>query len=289
MKQLSDIHEVKQILSRHGFHVSKSLGQNFLIDPTVCPRMAESCGLTKESGVLEVGPGIGVLTQELAARAGKVVAVELDKRLPEVLSETLEEFENVKVVQGDVLKLDLRELIGKEFPEGDVQVCANLPYYITSPVIMRFLEEKLPVKALTVMVQKEAAERICALPGTRACGAVSVAVQYYAEPEVLFHVGRESFFPPPNVDSAVMRLTLRQKKPAELAGCDEKQFFKVVHAAFLQRRKTVGNSLSAGLSMGKEEIRAALRNAEIPENSRAEQLTMAQFGALCRSLYGEEC
>ena len=289
MKQLSDISEVKRILSRHGFHVSKSLGQNFLIDPAVCPRMAESCGLTKESGVLEIGPGIGVLTQELAARAGKVVAIELDKRLPEVLEETLEDFDNVKVVQGDVLKLDLQTLIGQEFPDGDVQVCANLPYYITSPVIMRFLEEKLPIKALTVMVQKEAAERICALPGTRACGAVSVAVQVYAEPEILFPVGRESFFPPPNVDSAVMRLTVRREKPEELAGCNEKQFFKVVHAAFLQRRKTVGNSLSAGLPMGKEEIKQALQEAGIPENSRAEQLTMAQFGALCRALFGEEC
>ena len=284
MKQLSDIREVKQILGRHGFHTSKSLGQNFLIDPSVCPRMAESCGLTEECGVLEVGPGIGVLTQELAARAGKVVAVELDKRLPEVLSETLEEFSNVKVIQGDVLKLDLKQLLHEEFPGGNVQVCANLPYYITSPVIMKFLEEKLPVQALTVMVQKEAAERICARPGTRVCGAVSVAVQYYAEPEILFPVGRESFFPPPNVDSAVMRLTVRQQPPEEVADCDEKQFFRIVHAAFLQRRKTVGNSLSAGLSMGKEAVKKALQAAEIPENSRAEQLTMAQFGALCRAL-----
>ena len=288
MKNLSDIGEVRRILSRHGFHVSKAMGQNFLVNPTVCPRMAEESGLTKTTGVLEIGPGIGVLTRELALRAGKVAAIELDKRLPEVLAETLDDFDNVKIIPGDVLKLDLHQLLAEEFAEMEkIAVCANLPYYITSPVIMKLLEEKLPVETITVMVQKEAAERICAAPGSRACGAVSVAVQYYAEPEILFGVGRNSFLPPPNVDSAVMRLTIRQKPPVELGSVTEDQFFKVVHAAFLQRRKTVRNSLSAGLSMGKDQVETALAAAAIPETARAEQLTMEQFGALAKALFGK--
>ena len=286
MRNLSDIGEVRRILSRHGFHVSKAMGQNFLINPTVCPRMAEESGLDKSTGVLEIGPGIGVLTQELALRAGKVAAIELDKRLPDVLAETLEGFDNVHIISGDVLKLDLHQLLAEEFAEMEhIAVCANLPYYITSPVIMKLLEEKLPIRTITVMVQKEAAVRICAPPGSRECGAVSVAVQFYAEPEILFGVGRNSFLPPPNVDSAVMRLTIRQTPPVELGSVTEDQFFKVVHAAFLQRRKTVRNSLSAGLSVGKDGIQAALEATGIPETARAEQLTMEQFGALTRALF----
>lgn len=288
MQNLSDIGEVKRILSRHGFHFSKSLGQNFLVDPAVCPRMAEESGIDKTMGVIEVGPGFGVLTQQLAMRAGKVVAIELDKRLPDVLAETLSDFDNVKVINDDVMEIDLHKLIAEEFPGMDVVVCANLPYYITSPVIMKILEEKLPIQSLVVMVQKEAAVRICARPGNRECGAVSVAVQYYAEPEILFDVLRDCFFPSPNVDSAVMKLNVRQAPPEELGTVEEKQFFRVVHAAFLQRRKTVLNSLSAGLSMGKEQVRAALAAAEIPENARAEQLTMAQFGRLCKAFLEQE-
>lgn len=288
MRNLSDIGEVKRILSRHGFSFSKSLGQNFLVDPDVCPRMADESGVHKEMGVIEVGPGFGVLTQQLALRAKKVVAIELDKRLPDVLAETLSDFDNVKVINADVMEIDLHKLIEEEFAGMDVVVCANLPYYITSPVIMKILEEKLPIRSLVVMVQKEAAVRICARPGNRECGAVSVAVQYYAEPEILFDVMRDCFFPAPNVDSAVMKLDVRQGPPAEIAGIDEKLFFRVVHAAFLQRRKTVLNSLSAGLSMGKEQIKALLAAADIKENARAEQLTMAQFGDLCRVMANRE-
>lgn len=288
MRNLSDIQEVKRILSRHGFHFSKSLGQNFLIDPEVCPRMAEESGITKDMGVIEVGPGFGVLTQQLALRAGKVVAIEVDKRLPEVLADTLSDFDNVTVYNADVMELDLNELIAREFPGMDVVVCANLPYYITSPVIMKLLEEKLPIRSLVVMVQKEAAVRICAQPGQRECGAVSVAVQYYAEPEILFAVGRDSFFPAPKVDSAVMKLDVRSAPPTVLDGVEEKRFFQVVHAAFSQRRKTVSNSLSSGLSLGKEQVRKALSSAGIPENFRAEQLTLAQFGKLCQELNRQE-
>lgn len=285
MRNLSDIKEVKRILNQHGFQFSKSLGQNFLIDPEVCPRMAEESGVTKETGVIEVGPGFGVLTQQLALRADKVVAIELDKRLPEVLADTLSDFDNVTVVSGDVMEIDLHNLIAEQFPNHkDIVVCANLPYYITSPVIMKLLEERLPVRSLVVMVQKEAAVRICARPGQRECGAVSVAVQYYAEPEILFDVKRDSFFPAPNVDSAVMKLDVRSAPPEVLADLDQKAFFRVVQAAFSQRRKTVCNSLSSGLSLPKDAVKVLLADAGIPETARAEQLTMEQFGALCRAV-----
>ena len=203
---LSDPGRIKEVLSRHGFHFSKALGQNFLINPTVCPRMAQACGAGDCKGVIEVGPGIGVLTWELSQVAEKVCAIELDSRLFPVLEETLAGRDNVKIIPGDVMKLDLAQLIQEEFGGGPVCVCANLPYYITSPVILRLLEEHLPLTSITVMVQKEAAARLCAAPGSKECGAVSVAVHYRSKPQVLFPVGRGSFMPPPKVDSAVLRL-----------------------------------------------------------------------------------
>lgn len=280
---LSNINTIRAILSRHGFTFSKKLGQNFLINPTVCPRMAEACGAGAGTGVLEVGPGIGVLTTELAARAEKVCAVELDSRLLPVLSETLAEHHNVHVVQGDVMELDLHTLLEQEFGGLKIAVCANLPYYITSPVIMKLLQDRLPVDSLTVMVQKEAAERLCAEPGTRACGAVSAAVWYYAEPDLLFPVGRGSFLPSPNVDSAVIHLRVRQKPPVEVA--DEAFFFRVVKAAFGQRRKAAANSISAGLSVPKSSVQAALQSLSLPEKLRAEQFTLEQFAELSNALY----
>ncbi len=282
MDRLSDISTVKSILARHGFQFSKALGQNFLINPSVCPRMAEQCGADSQTGVLEIGPGIGVLTRELASRAGKVVAVELDQRLLPVLEETLAQYPNAEIVHGDVMKLDLHRLLAEKFSGMNVVVCANLPYYITSPVIMRLLEEKLPVKAVTVMVQKEAADRLCALPGTRACGAVSIAVQYYAEPEILFQVSRGSFLPPPNVDSTVIRLNIRETPSVEVV--DENSFFRVVRAAFGQRRKTLGNSLSSGLGVPKERLGNAMETVGIASNMRAEQLSMEQFACLANEL-----
>lgn len=285
MKNLSDLSTIKKILARHGFQFSKALGQNFLIDPSVCPRMAQECGVDSQSGVLEIGPGFGVLTQELAARAQKVVAVELDHRLPAVLAETLEGFANVTVIHGDVLQLDLPALLRGQFPDMPVFVCANLPYYITSPVIMKLLEERLPVQSITVMVQKEAAVRICAQPGKRQCGAVSVAVQYYAKPDLLFDVPRSSFYPAPNVDSAVIRLAVREQPPVSLGGAAEADFFRLVRAAFGQRRKTILNALSARLPMEKTLLSKRLEEAGIPANARAEQLTLEQFGTLCRTLF----
>lgn len=286
MNSLSNISTIKEILGRHGFHFSKALGQNFLINPTVCPRMAEESGASPESGVLEVGPGIGVLTRELAESAKKVVSVELDRRLLPVLEETLADYDNVTIVNEDVLKLDIKELLEREFAGMSVSVCANLPYYITSPVIMRFLEERLNITALTVMVQKEAARRICAKPGTRECGAVTIAVHYYAEPEILFEVSRGSFLPAPNVDSSVIRLTLRREPAVQVD--DEAGFFSLVRAAFGQRRKTMLNSVSAGLSLPKETVGAALDAAGLDRRVRAEQLTMRNFADLFTCLKSQK-
>lgn len=282
MEKLSNINTVKEILSKHGFTFSKALGQNFLINPSVCPRMAMECGVDENSGVIEVGPGIGVLTNELAKRAKKVIAVELDKRLLPVLEETLGEYENVKVINEDVMKLDLNKLIEEEFEEMNVCVCANLPYYITSPIVMRLLEEKLNVSSITVMVQKEAAQRICANVGTRQCGAVTAAVWYYSEPELLFNVSSGSFMPAPKVDSAVIRLNIRKEPPVSVKS--EEVFFKTIKAAFSQRRKNIANSLSGGLSVGKQEIISVLEDCGIPASKRAEELTLENLGKIADRL-----
>ncbi len=279
---LSDPGKIKEILTRHGFHFSKALGQNFLINPTVCPRMAEASGAGECRGVIEVGPGIGVLTWELAQVAPKVAAIELDERLFPVLEETLSQCSNVTVVPGDVMKLDLHQLIDQEFDGGPVCVCANLPYYITSPVILRLLEEKLPLTSITVMVQKEAAQRLCAAPGTRECGAVSVAVHYRSKPQMLFSVGRGSFLPSPKVDSAVIRLDLLQEPQVQVE--DEDWFFQVSRSAFAQRRKTAANSISATLHLPKPQVETALVAAGAQENVRAERLTLEQLGELSNQL-----
>ena len=284
MSHLSDPGQIKEVLSRHRFHFSKALGQNFLINGSVCPRMAAECGAGECEGVIEVGPGIGVLTWELSQVAKKVTAIELDQRLFPVLEETLADCDNVKIVPGDVMKLDLHQLIQEEFGGGPVCVCANLPYYITSPVILRLLEEELPITAITVMVQKEAAQRLCAPPGSRECGAVSVAVHYRSVPQVLFPVGRGSFMPPPNVDSAVIRLDLRKDPPVEVR--NEEWFFKVSRAAFAQRRKTAANSISATLGVPKAQVEETLTASGIPANIRAERLTLEQLAVLSNGLLG---
>ena len=283
MSELSNISNIKEILSRHGFNFSKSMGQNFLINPNICPKMAKSCGVTKNDSVLEIGPGIGVLTFELASLANKVVAVELDKRLIPVLNETLNEFNNVKIINSDILKIDIKNLIEKEFSGQRIFVCANLPYYITSPVIMKLLESKLPIESITVMVQKEAAERICAEPGTRNSGAISLAVRYYSDPKILFNVSRGSFLPSPNVDSTVIKLSLLKTPPVSVK--DEKLFFNTIKASFSKRRKTILNSLSAGLSIPKEVTSDMLKRSSLSNNLRAEQLTLENFAAISNNLY----
>lgn len=281
MDKLSDIGTIKSILSRHGFSFSKGLGQNFLINPTVCPRMAENAVASPEDGVLEVGPGIGVLTRELSLRAKKVVSVELDTRLLPVLAETLDGCDNVSVINDDILKVDLKKLLETEFAGCEnVSVCANLPYYITSPVIMALLESGLPLRSITVMVQKEAARRLCAPVGSREAGAVTVAVACYAEANVLFDVSRGSFMPAPNVDSSVISLTLRNEPPYDIG--NRKTFFALVKAGFSQRRKTLLNSLCSGGFLNKAQSAEALRRAGIPENTRIEALDFEQLANLSR-------
>lgn len=283
MQNLSDISVVKDLLNRHGFKFSKALGQNFLINPTVCPRMAEACGADENTGVIEVGPGFGVLTAELAKRAKKVVSIELDERLLPVLDETLAEFDNVEVINSDVLKVDLHKLIEEKFSGMKVAVCANLPYYITSPVIMHLLESKLPVENITVMVQKEAAQRLCAPVGSRDAGAVTVAVDYYADAEKIFDVSAGSFMPAPKVDSSVIRLNVRKQPPIDLS--DEKLFFRMVKAVFAQRRKTAANSISAGMSLPKETVYKAIETAGYSENVRAESFTLNELASLANEIF----
>lgn len=282
MNNLSDISVIKSVLSRHGFTFSKALGQNFIINPGVCPRIAEEGGAGEGVGVLEIGAGIGVLTAELAKRASKVVCVELDTRLLPVLDETLGEFDNVKIINGDILKVDLHRILEDEFGNMPVVVCANLPYYITSPVIMRLLESRLKIDSVTVMVQKEAAFRLCADVGSRDSGAVTVAVNYYAEAQKLFDVSRGSFMPSPNVDSAVIRLDILKNPPIEIS--DEKFFFSMVKAAFSQRRKTASNGISAGMGISKPTVIEAIEAADLSPIVRAEALTMEQLGRLCEEL-----
>lgn len=278
MDNLTNILTIKDLLSRHGFSFSKALGQNFLINPSVCPRMAEYCGASEGVGVIEIGPGFGVLTHELCKLADKVVSIELDKRLMPVLAETMAEHDNFKVINEDVLKVDMHKLIKEEFDGMRVVVCANLPYYITSPVIMKLLEDKLPVEAITVMVQKEAAQRLCAQVGTRESSAITVAVNYYSEPNLLFHVSRGSFMPAPNVDSAVIRLDIDTKP--RVNSKSEKMFFKVVKAAFAQRRKTVVNSISATMGIDKSVIIDILTENNLSETIRAEKLTLSDFAKI---------
>ena len=286
MSKLTDQKYLRELLDRHGFRFSKAMGQNFLINPTVCPRMAEASGAADCAGALEIGPEVGVLTWELAQAAPKVVAVELDRRLFPVLEETLADCPNVELVEGDVLALDLADLLRERFPGGKVAVCANLPYYITSPVIMTLLESRLPLSAVTVMVQKEAARRLCAKPGERECGAVSASVWYHAVPEILFPVSRGSFVPAPNVDSAVIRLTLRDRPPAEVG--NEEAFFALVRQGFAQRRKTVANSIAAGGKVPKARVEQTLQELGLAPAARAEQLTLDEWAGLHRALWETE-
>ncbi|MBQ8927740.1 MAG: ribosomal RNA small subunit methyltransferase A [Oscillospiraceae bacterium] len=278
MQQLTDIAYAKALLERHGFRFSKTLGQNFLVNPTVCPRIAELGHAQPGYGILEIGTGIGTLTAELAARADKVAAVELDTRLFPILEETLSDFSNVRIVHGDAMTYDLHRLIEEEFKGLRVAVCANLPYYITSPVIMRLLEEHLPIDMITVMVQKEAASRLCAPVGTRQAGAVSVAVAYYGTARKLFDVSRGSFMPAPNVDSAVIQITLHEERPWEIR--DEALFFRMVRLGFSQRRKQLCSTLANGLSLDRQTLTACFETAGIAPSVRIEALPMEALAEL---------
>ena len=281
--ELTKIGTIKDVMSRNGFTFSKALGQNFLINPTVCPKIAELGGCKSGTAAIEIGTGVGVLTKELALRCDRVLAVEIDERLRPVLAETLAEFDNIEIVFGDILKTDLSALIKEKLPDFDeIVVCANLPYYITSPVIMKLLEERPPIRSITVMVQKEAADRLCAKPGTRECGAVTAAVNYYSEPKMLFRVNRGSFMPSPNVDSAVIRLDIPDKPRYTVS--DEKLFFRIVRASFAQRRKQLLNPLSAALAIPKQELAEMLGKCGIKQTARPEELKMEDIVALCETL-----
>ena len=279
---LCDYNTIRDLLARHGFHFSKSMGQNFLIDPEVPRRIAEASGADAGCGVLEIGPGIGPLTAELAQRAGKVVAVELDRALLPVLAETMAPYPNVEVVPGDVLKLDLTAIAAEKFQGLTPIVCANLPYNVTSPILEKLVESPC-FTAFTVMIQREVAQRLCAPQGSSEGGSFSLFLQYYMKPELLFDVPPEKFLPAPKVTSSVVRMTPRHMPP--IAVQDEKRFFRLVKAAFGQRRKTLLNALAAGLGgVERDSIRAAILSCGLPEDIRGERLGIPEFAALTAAL-----
>ena len=280
--EISNKNDIKAFLEKAGFVFKKSLGQNFLIDGTVAPKMAEFAG-GKDTGVIEIGPGAGVLTRELSIRAKRVIAIELDEKLKPVLNKTLEGLDNVKVIFSDVLKTDLHAIISENFSDcGSVTVCANLPYYITSPIIMNLLKSKLPIESITVMVQKEAADRICAEVGSRNAGAVTAAINYYALAKPLFFVPKSSFLPEPKVNSEVINLKTRSAPPINVS--DEEFFFKTVNACFLLRRKTAINSISSAMKIDKEKIKQIFLKLGINETARGETFTMELLAELSEEL-----
>lgn len=268
------------VLNKHGFHTQKKFGQNFLIDTSVLERIIDSAALTKEDCVLEIGPGIGTMTQYLAERAGSVVAVEIDRTLIPILEETLAAYDNVTVINEDILKVDIQALVEEKNGGRPIKVVANLPYYITTPILMSLLESRVPLKSITVMVQKEVAERMQVGPGTKDYGALSLAVQYYAKPQIVANVPPNCFLPRPNVGSAVIRLDIYEEPPVQVT--DEKHMFALIRASFNQRRKTLVNGLAnAGeLNLTKEEVADALGKMGLPATVRGETLTLAQFAQL---------
>ncbi|PAQ14867.1 16S rRNA (adenine(1518)-N(6)/adenine(1519)-N(6))-dimethyltransferase [Bacillaceae bacterium SAOS 7] len=287
MKDIATPTRTKEILQKYGFSFKKSLGQNFLIDPNILHRITATAELTKDTGAIEIGPGIGALTEHLARTSGKVVAFEIDQRLLPILADTLSPYDNVKVVHEDVLKADVARIVQEEFTDvKDLMVVANLPYYVTTPIIMKLLEENIPLKGIVVMLQKEVADRISARPGTKSYGSLSIAIQYYMEAETAFIVPKTVFMPQPNVDSAVIKLIKREKPAVEVE--NEKFFFTVTRASFAQRRKTILNNLTNQLPQGKahkEKIIEALEQAGIDPTRRGESLSLAEFARLSNQLY----
>ena len=274
---LTDYNEIRALLARHGFRFSKSLGQNFLTAAWVPARIADEAGLDESTGVVEIGPGIGCLTAELAKRAGKVAAIELDKALLPVLRETLRDYGNVTVIRGDAAKMDLRTLAEEKLPGLRPVVCANLPYNVTTPLLTALIEAGC-FETITVMIQREVARRICAGPGSADYGAFGLFVQWHCETELLFDVPPSCFVPQPKVTSSVIRLTRREAPPLPVK--DEKLLFRVIRAAFNQRRKTLVNALSSGLGLGKDGLEATLAGLGLDPRVRGEALDLAAFAAL---------
>ena len=284
MPELTDLSVIRALCEKYDFALSKGFGQNFIINPGIPTKIVDASGVDKRYGVIEIGPGIGVLTKELAKRAAKVVSIEVDERLPPLLAETMAGVDNFKLVLQDVLKVDLKALIAEEFPGMPVAVCANLPYYITSPIVMKLLGDRLPIESLTVMVQKEAADRLAAVPGTRASSAISCAVNYYATSKLMFTAAPGSFYPAPKVTSAVIRLDVREKPAVTVPNGDEAAFFALIRAAFSQRRKTAANAIANGLHLPKAQVISTLQAAGLDERSRPEQLTLENYCALQTAL-----
>ncbi|WP_414698184.1 16S rRNA (adenine(1518)-N(6)/adenine(1519)-N(6))-dimethyltransferase RsmA [Peptacetobacter sp. AB845] len=278
MDRLSSHRATKDIVDKHGFKFSKSLGQNFLIDDNVIDKIIDGARVKEGDKVIEVGPGIGTLTREMAKRAEKVVAVEIDKNLIPILKETLADFDNTEVVNEDILKVDINKLVDEKLSGDPVKLIANLPYYITTPIVMKFLEEDIPVTDIVVMVQKEVADRMNAVPSTKDYGALSVAVQYYCDTEIVAKAPRHMFIPQPKVDSTVIGLHIREEK--KYKADNEQLFFKTVKAAFGQRRKTLLNSLSSMGVLDKAKIKEVLAEAGIDEKRRGETLSIEEFAHL---------
>ena len=283
MERLTSPRTIKYIMEKYGFKFTKGLGQNFIIDDNVLERIMEGSDISKDDVILEIGPGIGVMTNVLCENAKKVVSIEIDKSLIPVLSETVGHHDNLKIINKDVLKVDLLGLVKEEFGEQKPKLIANLPYYVTTPIIMMFLEERIPVSDLIVMIQREVADRIIAKPSTKAYGALSVVVQYFTEPSIVTRVSRGSFMPMPNVDSSVIRLKVRDNPPVELI--DESVFFLTIKDGFGKRRKTLLNALSSGfLKISKDQAKIALDLAGIPENTRGEALSIDEFATLANAI-----
>ena len=285
-KDIATPKRTQEILKKYGFSIKKSLGQNFLIDPNILQNIVSHANLTKESAVIEIGPGIGALTEHLARKAGQVVAVEIDQRLLPVLEDTLSPYDNVEIIHSDILKTNVEDVIQEKLAGyKDIMVVANLPYYVTTPILIKLLMEKLPIRGMVVMMQKEVADRITASPSTKAYGSLSIAIQYYMKAEIAMTVPRTVFIPQPNVDSAVIKLTRHETSPVDVL--DEDFLFKVSRSSFAQRRKTILNNLQSQLPLGKEKkelILAALAEANVDPTRRGETLSIQEFGNLANIL-----
>ena len=276
---LCDVKTIKQIMAMFSINFRKEFGQNFLTDICVVEDIADNCCDDYDSTILEIGPGVGSLTRELAARYKRVIAIEIDNGLIPVLKYTLGEFPNVTVINQDVMKVDLGELLAPYFKEGKVSVCANLPYYITTPILMKLLESGLPFEYITVMIQLEVAQRLCTAPGGKDCGAITAVLNYYGKPERLFTVGAHKFIPAPKVDSSVVRIKLHEEKP--FVPKSEEMLFRTIKAAFEQRRKTLPNALAAGFGeLSKDELTQAVIDCGFAPEIRGEKLGVADFVAL---------